>query len=156
MSKPGEGHDDTMRREAEQIVDALWDHWNPPYRPVIVSAVEGVLRRWATATTRLAAAEEQIKSLYAANEEAQTQRLRESHTNTDLARSNREYMADLAAARRNGICKDVSIKMLQNEVLAARRALAHEVYRNHEHTDACSVCAESDALLAPERPRGSA
>ena len=28
-----------------------------------------------------------------------------------------------------------------------RSALAHEIYRNHEHTNACSACEQNDALL---------
>jgi uncharacterized membrane protein len=36
-----------------------------------------------------------------------------------------------------------------------RAALTHEVYRNHEHTDACPACMQSDAVLAVLRAPGA-
>jgi len=44
--------------------------------------------------------QEERNRLYAANEEAQTQRVRESHANTDLARSNRALQQELSVLRR--------------------------------------------------------
>jgi len=64
--------------------------------------------------TRLAEAEEQRD---------QAMEVLTRFGNVDKAAEIASLVADLAAARRDGICKDASIVLLQEEVLKARRAL---------------------------------
>jgi hypothetical protein len=39
------------------------------------------------------------------------------------------------------------VRTLERALRTLERALRHEVYRNHEHTAACSACEESDTAL---------
>src|SRR5690349_21924798 len=100
--------------------------------------------RWQEMTTRLAAAEH--------------------HHTVDCWGELTSLRADLAAARRDGLCKDASIVLLQEEVLKARRAL-EEKERECERlrnglvdlrarlSGLGSFYHDISALLAPERPR---
>ena len=69
----------------------------------------------------------------------------------DMAQQQRERADRLAEAlRRIKLECRGHAEAIATEALA--EALRHEVYRNHEHTDACSACAASDALLTPPSP----